>query len=159
MKQTSLLIKYIATLSGIAIIAAFVTLVFNPDWHNQMIAELVIIEETVSGTRLISLCLIAMLAALAIFGLWHIRALFSQYYEGNTFGEKPAIHITYIGIAVALAPILNGLASFAFIKFSVPDYLNEQYYVALHISGAAYLLFSIGILLVLIGWNMRRAAR
>lgn len=154
-KQLNLLIKHAATLSGIAIILGFVVLIFYPDWHTQMIANLMVDDEPESNARIISLGLIAVLIMLALFGLWHVRALFSQYYDGDIIGKKPASHIMNIGITIIIAPILQGLAILAFFKLSVPAYLHDQYYVALHISGTAYLLLSVGILLVLIGWNMR----
>lgn len=162
-RAASRILKVVATLGALGVLAAALAFAALPDWFDSLIPQA--FPELAPGALVTPAkraglqALMAVPLAAVLFGLWHVRLLFAAYARGEVFTASAARHIRMSGLAMvtnALAAVVaHSLGSLLLTYDNAPG--MRQFSFAL--GSDTYLLFLTGGLLVVIGWVMGEAAR
>lgn len=160
---TSLVLKYVTTVSLLLPVGVFLSVALMPEWLDQIVAQQfshLRIDSGISGLkRVLLLLLIAAPLSLAVYGLWQVRCLFAAFSRAQVFSVTTASYIHRAGIVILASPILNVIFG-AFISVLLTyDNPAGSRQLAVSMSSSAIGLVIIGGLLIVIGWTLREAAR
>ncbi len=94
-----------------------------------------------------------------LFGLWQVWLLFRAFARGQVFAEATGRRIGWIGVVIAVLPLVSILAGSAWSVAASIDNPPGERELSVSLSGVDLLGVLLGILLVIIGWVIREAAR
>ena len=97
--------------------------------------------------------------ALYLVGLCNVWLLFRVFARGQVFAETTGRRIGWIGLVIAVLPLVSILAASAWSVAASIDNPPGERELSISLSGTDLLGVLLGVLLVVIGWVIREAAR
>lgn len=152
------------TAAGIGLIVLTMVLVFvTPDWtRNFALARLGQSGQGISLTpmaRLAAAAVTAVPIGVMIYGLWQVRALFSEFAAGRIFTESSARRLQLFAASVMAQAVLGPLSSAGLLLAFTFDNPPGQRLLGIAFSINDYVALIVGGVLFAIAWAMREAAR